>query len=75
MTELLLANTHFDHMDEQLVIYYKIKARPMDDIQPNLFAQLDYILCDAELFANMKDIFSMRKVALASHHFLLICQM
>ena len=74
-TELLLANTFFECMPEQLVTYYEIAASPMEEIADNRFAQLDYILCGQSCKAGMHNIKSMRHLALASHHFLLYCEM
>ena len=73
-TELALANTYFEHGADQLVTYYEIGATPMESIQDNKFAQLDFILCEALALADMAYIKSIRELAFASHHFILLCE-
>ena len=73
--EMILANTHFAHCPEKLVTYYELWAKPMDDIQDNKFAQLDYIMCGVGCMNSIKNIESLRQLALGSHHFLLLCEM
>ena len=74
-TNTLLANTFFDHDAEQLITYHEISAKPMDAIMDNKFAQLDYILCGQIGFSAIENIESRRELALASHHFILFCEM
>ena len=60
---------------ENLVTYYDLKPQPMDQIRPNAFAQIDFILCTQLLLTKIHDIYTTRQLPLSSHHFLMQCHM
>ena len=74
-TGLLLANTYFAMPSAALVTYYEIGATPMEEIRDNKYAQLDFILCETSAFVDIAFIKSIRELAFASHHFILLCEM
>ena len=73
--DLQIANTFFAQPADRLVTYFEIAASAMDEIKDNKFAQMDFIVCGSTCTTDMTDIYSMRHLAFASHHFLLYCEM
>ena len=69
--DLQIANTFFAQPADRLVTYFEIAASAMDEIKDNKFAQMDFIVCGSTCTTDMTDIYSMRHLAFASHHFLL----
>ena len=72
---MLLANTFFQHNAEELATYYEISATPIQDVQENKFAQLDYIVCPRNAIGSINNIGSNRYLPLFSHHFMVTCEL
>ena len=70
--DLVLANTFHNQSMDKIVTYYEIGAKPMDAIQPNKFAQLNFILGGSDLLPKMRRMKSIRELTFVSHHFLLL---
>ena len=66
---LVVANTFFDHTDDNKVTYRDVGTRPLDNIAAGKFAQIDHVLCHQPLFANLTNISSNRLDCINSHHF------
>ena len=69
----IIANTCFNHPLEHLVTCYAPAPGigPTSDITDTEFAQLDYCLVDAEALSMIGDVWTDRKAALPTRHFLL----
>ena len=70
-----IANTFVDLPLDKIVTYRELASKPMDAITPATFAQLDLVLIETKWKHRVISIQSTREVALASHHFLLYCQL
>ena len=70
-----IANTFFEQPADQIVTYRELKTKPMDEITPCSFAQLDLVLMESRWMHKIIDIQSTRQLPLASHHFLVYCRL
>ena len=68
---IAVANTFFDLPLEELVTFRRQGVPPMADVSFSKFAQLDFLLVQQCFQSKVIDVRSIRKEALASHHFLL----
>ena len=71
---LVVSNTYFDHPADLQITCYNVGSRPTDPALPEHFGQIDFLVCPADTHATVLDVRSRRDVPLASHHFLLLCQ-
>ena len=67
----MIANTYFEHHDENKLTYRGLKTKPKDEVTPEKFSQLDFVLCGSSMFDSIIDISVNRNNALNSHHFVL----
>lgn len=65
-----IANTFFDHLEENTITCRILSAQPMDVITPTDFSQIDHCLVDTNAIKLVKDIWSDRSATLQTHHFL-----
>eukprot|EP00959_Pyramimonas_sp_CCMP1952_P423571 8872786-Pyramimonas_sp.AAC.1 len=67
---MAIANTFFNAPEDERVTYRDLGVAPMDPICPELFSQIDHILCNSSVLPWVLDCRSHRRAALNSHHFL-----
>jgi len=67
----VVGNTFFQNSVDALVTYYSLGAKPMDDITPQGFSQIDFCLLDQQALKFVQDI----RISLASRHFMVIVSM
>ena len=67
-----VANTHFLKPSEQLVTYHNLTTKPMHQISPCGFAQIDHCLVDRGALHLLDDISTDRRAPLPTHHFILL---
>jgi hypothetical protein len=66
----VVANTFCESLPEAQVTFYSVGAKPMDDIVPSKFAQLDHVLVSKPCANFVQECRSHRTAALQSRHFL-----
>lgn len=66
---MLVSNTFHEHPSDKLVTYHEPQVRPGDPISERGFSMLDILLVSATFKDQILDVFSDRRVGLASHHF------
>ena len=71
----VVANTFFARPVEQIVTYFELSAKPMDVVTDNAFAELDHVLVHNSWLHTVQSVCSDRRVALQSHHFILLIQL
>ena len=69
--KLVIVNTLFDEPPERQITCYNVGAKPGDDIFPNTFGQIDFVLISKDWAHLLLEVYSDRKYGLPSHHFLL----
>ena len=72
---LEIANIMFDHLWEEIVVFFAPGEYAMNEINFSSFAQLDLVLAPHYHRECVKDCHSIRDYALASHHFLLVAHL
>ena len=73
--ELAVVNTFFQRPVDELVTYRRPGTPPLQTVDAQCFAQLDFVLASPANMHLFRDIRSDRTAALASHHFLLVASM
>ena len=57
---LMSAATFFENPPEEQVTYYDLKAKPMDPVTWQLFAQIDHLLVPRDWLSCVRDVYSAR---------------
>ena len=73
-SDLVIANTFFDHPNEKKVSYRDLGVHPMADIEGVAFAQLDHVLCHQRFLHTILDSWTCREEPINSQHFLMIVE-